>query len=246
MSAVMNAATKPPSPAPRAPKPVVDIEANWRTPNAPRMAMVARLRAQGVRDETVLEALASVPRERFIDAALASRAYEDTALPIGMEQTISQPYVVARMIEVMRGPKPFENVLEIGTGCGYQAAVLGMLAKTVHSIERIKGLHEKAKANFRHLRLRNVHLIFGDGLLGLPEKQPFDGIIVAAAGLLPLELRAQLAVGGKMVVPVTQADGRQVLKVYERRVAGFVEKTFDEVRFVPLLSGVVRREFSAF
>ena len=242
----MNAVLKPEgTKPPLRPKPVIDVDANWRTPTAPRMAMVARLRAQGVRDETVLAALASVPRERFVDAALVSRAYEDTALPIGMEQTISQPYVVARMIEVMRGShptKPFEKVLEVGTGCGYQAAVLGMLAKKVCSVERIKGLHELAKANLRHFRLPNVGLSFGDGLVGIPKEAPFDGIIIAAAGLLPLGLREQLAVGGKMVLPVTQADGRQVLKVYERRVAGFIEKTFDEVRFVPLLSGVVRGE----
>ena len=228
------------TPVLRPAKPVVDVNATWRTATAPRLSLVARLRAQGVRDEAVLQAMSQVPRERFIDPALASRAYEDTALPIGMEQTISQPYVVARSIELMRAGKPLDFVLEIGTGCGYQAAVLGMLANEVHSIERIRPLHEKAKANLRHLRLNNVHLLYGDGMLGAPKpKQPYDAIVLAAAGLVTDALKQQLKVGGRIVAPETQRDGRQLLKVFEKRVAGFIEKTYEEVKFVPLLPGVV-------
>ena len=148
-----------------------------------RDRMVTRLREQGIVDEAVLAAMAQVPRHLFVDEALSTRAYEDTALPIGFEQTISQPYVVARMIEALRGPeeRPLGKVLEVGTGCGYQAAVLAQLAKEVYSIERIQGLHERARANLRPMRIANLRLAWGDGYQGLPEAAPFDAIIVAAA-----------------------------------------------------------------
>jgi protein-L-isoaspartate(D-aspartate) O-methyltransferase len=201
-----------------------------------RDRMVARLRENGIRDESVLEAMAAVPRHIFVDEGLASRAYEDTALPIGFEQTISQPFVVARMIEAMRGQKPLAAVLEVGTGCGYQAAVLARLAKDVYSVERIAGMLEKARGNLRQLRLSNLRLVHGDGALGLPEAAPFDGIIVAAAAPgIPGPLLQQLALGGRMIVPVGSGD--QALCLLERTATGLTEKWLDAVRFVPLRGG---------
>ena len=201
-----------------------------------RDRMVARLREQGIRDEAVLSAMASVPRHIFVDEGLASRAYEDTALPIGFEQTISQPFVVARMIEAVRAQKPLARVLEIGTGCGYQAAVLARLAKDIYSVERIAGLLDKARGNLRPLRLSNLRLVHGDGALGLPEAGPFDGIIVAAAASgVPDALLQQLAPGGRMIVPVGSGD--QALCLIERTATGLTEKWLDAVRFVPLRGG---------
>lgn len=201
-----------------------------------RERMVARLREKGIRDEAVLAAMASVPRHIFIEEALASRAYEDTALPIGFEQTISQPFVVARMIEALRAQRPLGKVLEIGTGCGYQAALLARLAKEVYSVERIAGLLERARGNLRPLRLSNLRLVYGDGSLGLPEAAPFDGIIVAAAAPgIPDALLQQLAQGGRMIVPVGSGD--QALCLIERTATGLTEKWLDAVRFVPLRGG---------
>ena len=201
-----------------------------------RDRMVARLREKGIQDEAVLAAMASVPRHIFVEEALASRAYEDTALPIGFEQTISQPFVVARMIEAMRAQKPLNNVLEIGTGCGYQAALLARLARGVYSVERIADLLEKARGNLRPLRLSNLRLVHADGSRGLPEAAPFDGIIVAAAASrIPDALLQQLAPGGRMIVPVGSGD--QALCLVERTAAGLTEKWLDAVRFVPLRGG---------
>jgi len=201
-----------------------------------RDRMVARLREQGIRDEAVLAAMAAVPRHVFVDEGLASRAYEDTALPIGFEQTISQPFVVARMIEAMRARRILANVLEIGTGCGYQAAVLARLAKNVYSIERIAGLLEKARGNLRSLRLSNLRLVHADGALGLAAAAPFDGIIVAAAASrIPDALLQQLAPGGRMIVPVGSGD--QALCLVERTATGLTEEWLDAVRFVPLRGG---------
>ena len=201
-----------------------------------RDRMIARLREKGIRDEAVLAAMASVPRHIFVEEALASRAYEDTALPIGFEQTISQPFVVARMLEVLRAQKPLTKVLEIGTGCGYQAALLARLAKEVYSVERIAGLLEKARGNLRPLRLSNLRLVHADGSLGLPEAAPFDGIIVAAAASrIPDALLQQLAPGGRMIVPV--GSGEQALCFIERTPTGLTEKWLDAVRFVPLRGG---------
>ena len=201
-----------------------------------RDRMVARLREEGIRDEAVLAAMASVPRHIFVEEALASRAYEDTALPIGFEQTISQPFVVARMIEAVREQKPLVKVLEIGTGCGYQAALLARLAKEVYSVERIAGLLEKARGNLRPLRLSNLRLVHADGSLGLPEAAPFDAVIVAAAAPgVPDALLQQLAPGGRMIVPV--GGGDQALCLMERTATGFTEKWLDAVRFVPLRGG---------
>ena len=201
-----------------------------------RDRMVARLREKGIRDEVVLAAMAAIPRHIFIEEALASRAYEDTALPIGFEQTISQPFVVARMIEALRGEAPLGNVLEIGTGCGYQAALLARLAKEVYSVERIAGLLEKARGNLRPWRLSNLRLVHADGTRGLPEAAPFDGIIVAAATPgIPGALLQQLAPGGRMIVPVGSGD--QALCLIEKTPSGFTEKWLDAVRFVPLRGG---------
>jgi protein-L-isoaspartate(D-aspartate) O-methyltransferase len=201
-----------------------------------RDRMVARLRENGIRDESVLSAMASVPRHIFVDEGLASRAYEDTALPIGFEQTISQPLVVARMLEELRAAKPLANVLEVGTGCGYQAALLARLAKDVYSVERIAELLEKARRNLRPLRLSNLRLVHADGALGLPEAAPFDGIIVAAAAAgVPDALLQQLAPGGRMIVPIGSCD--QALCLIERTAAGLTEKWLDAVRFVPLRGG---------
>jgi protein-L-isoaspartate(D-aspartate) O-methyltransferase len=201
-----------------------------------RDRMVARLRENGIRDEAVLAAMASVPRHIFVEEALASRAYEDTALPIGFEQTISQPFVVARMIEAMRAEKPLVNVLEIGTGCGYQAAVLARLARDVYSVERIATLLEKARGNLRPLRLSNLRLVLADGSLGLPEAAPFDAIIVAAASAgVPRALLQQLAPGGRIIAPVGSRD--QALCLVERTATGLTEKWLDAVRFVPLRGG---------
>lgn len=209
--------------------------------DAIRAAMVARVGKQGVRDNIVLAALAAVPRHLFVEPALSEQAYVDASLPIGHHQTISQPYIVARMIEVMRDNRndgKLERVLEIGTGCGYQAAVLSQLAKEVYSIERLKPLHELAKTNLRPLRIANIRLHYGDGMLGLPQAAPFDGIILAAAGLeVPQALLEQLTVGGRLIAPV--GERHQVLQLVER-VGKFEWKhsTLEACHFVPLRPGL--------
>lgn len=202
-----------------------------------RARMVDRLREKGIANEAVLAAMAAVPRHIFVEEALASRAYEDTALPLGFSQTISQPYIVAHMIEtLLQGRGKLGKTLEIGTGCGYQAAVLGQLAKGVYSIERIAPLLEKAKDHLRQLQLFNVRLKHGDGSLGLPEAAPFDSIIgAAAANHVPQALLDQLAPGGRLILPV--GTGEQYLRIIDHTPQGFVETRAGAVRFVPLLSG---------
>jgi len=186
----------------------------------------------------VLAAMASIPRHIFVEEALANRAYEDTALPIGFGQTISQPYVVARMIEILcSGRAGLGKTLEIGAGCGYQASVLAKLTPDVYAVERIKPLLEKAKINLRTIRQLNVRLRYADGHAGLPEAAPFDTIILAAASAqVPPILLQQLAVGGRILMPLGSAE--QVLLLVERCATSFVESRFDEVRFVPLLPGI--------
>ena len=202
--------------------------------------MAERIGQQGVRSERVLYALATVPRHLFVDAALASRAYEDTALPIGHGQTISRPFIVARcaelLLEAIAQPKS-ATVLEIGTGCGYAAAVLAQLFGVVVSIERLRPLHELARANLRPLRLPNLRLVFGDGSLGVPGQPPFDGIVAAAAGSqLPPAWLDQLRAGGRLVAPL--GAGEQRLVVATRDAAGRVsQRTMEAVRFVPLKPG---------
>lgn len=203
-----------------------------------RARMIERLRKQGVKDEAVLAAMTVVPRHLFVEEALAHRAYEDTALPLGYGQTISQPYVVARMIELLRhGRESLGKTLEIGAGCGYQAAVLAMLTTEVYAVERLKPLIEKAKLNFRQTRQFNVRLKHADGHEGLPEAAPYDTIIGAAAATrVPQALLQQLSVGGRMMLPVGTSE--QHLLMIERTLAGYVETRYDAVRFVPMLSGV--------
>nr|WP_246167814.1 protein-L-isoaspartate(D-aspartate) O-methyltransferase [Propionivibrio limicola] len=203
-----------------------------------RGRMIERLREQGIRDEQVLAAIANVPRHVFVEEALASRAYEDTALPLGFSQTISQPYVVARMIELLReGRGKLGKTLEIGAGCGYQAAVLAQLTDDVYSVERIEPLLVRAKQNMRKIQQFKVRLKYADGQLGLPEAAPYDTIIVAAAAsTVPVALLRQLSVDGRMLLPL--GTGEQHLLMIERRSDGYVETRLDSVRFVPLLSGV--------
>jgi protein-L-isoaspartate(D-aspartate) O-methyltransferase len=202
-----------------------------------RARMVERLRLQGISDTRVLHAMGLVPRHIFLEQALANRAYDDTALPLGFGQTISQPYVVARMVEILMAGRELGKTLEIGAGCGYQAAILGVLSKQVFAVERISALLARARDNLKQLKLSHVRLKHADGNLGLPEAAPFDTIILAAAALtVPQTLLGQLAPGGRLVMPLGSAD--QVISLIERNAGGFVETRFDAVRFVPLLPGV--------
>lgn len=201
-----------------------------------RARMVERLRVQGIRDVRVLAAMQAVPRHAFVDEGLAFSAYDDTPLPIGYQQTISQPFIVARMIELLCAGRELGRTLEVGAGCGYQAAVLSRLAVDVYAVERLRPLLDRARANLRPLRLHNVRLKLADGSLGLAEAAPFDSIIVAAAALgLPAALKEQLALGGRLIVPVGGADQRLLL--VERQGNVFRESWFEAVRFVPLLGG---------
>jgi protein-L-isoaspartate(D-aspartate) O-methyltransferase len=203
-----------------------------------RDRLIQRLAEQGIRSSRVLERIRSVPRHLFVDEALASRAYEDTALPIGQGQTISQPYVVARMTESLLDGFDGKRVLEIGTGCGYQTAVLARLAKEVYSIERLAPLLAKARQHLREVRSANARLRHGDGLLGMPEVAPFDAIIMSAAAThVPESLLDQLAVGGRMVLPMA-SNREQRLCVIDRTMQGYSEKRMDQVKFVPLLPGI--------
>jgi len=202
-----------------------------------RRAMVVRVAGQGVRDQLVLAALDAVPRHLFIEPALSSQAYIDASLPIGHHQTISQPYIVARMIEAMADGRQLTRVLEIGTGCGYQAAVLARVAKEVYSIERIKPLHELAKANLRPLRLSNLRLHYGDGMLGLAQVAPFDGIILAAAGMeVPRALLEQLAIGARLVAPVG-GQVQHLQRITRTGKSEWTSETLEACHFVPLRPG---------
>jgi len=202
-----------------------------------RDRLVSRLREQGIRNSQVLEQIRSVPRHLFVDEALASRAYEDTALPIGLGQTISQPFVVARMTEALLDGFAGESVLEIGTGCGYQTAVLAPLVKKIYSVERIRELLTRARQRLRDLDIYNVQFRPGDGWEGWSKYAPYDGIIVAAAApVLPEKLLAQLAPGGRLVMPVGP-PGRQDLTVVTRRDDHFEQTSLGAVSFVPLVPG---------
>jgi protein-L-isoaspartate(D-aspartate) O-methyltransferase len=208
-----------------------------------RNRMIERLRADGIRDEVVLEAIKAIPRHIFVDEALATRAYEDTPLPIGSGQTISQPWVVARMTELARAGRPLGCVLEIGTGCGYQTGVLAQLAGEVYTVERIGALLAKARRNLQSLKVKNVRLMHGDGTADLGEDLHFDAIIVTAGTThVPTGLLKHLKPGGRMVLPLAQrgehGDGVQRLTVIEATPGGYREQIFDAVRFVPLLPGL--------
>jgi len=197
-----------------------------------------------VTDTQVLAAMNLIERHGFVDSALVNQAYEDTSLPIGLGQTISKPGVVSRMLELLRQGRVerLGRVLEIGTGCGYQAAVLGQLCAEVYSIERLRGLHDKARENLRHLRLANVHLLFGDGMQGYAKGAPYAGIIAAAGGeAIPQCWLDQLAVGGRLVAPVAagaQSPGRQALVVVDKTEQGLRQTVMEAVHFVPLKSGI--------
>ena len=210
---------------------------------AVRARMVYKLAAQGITDAQVLAAMGQVERHRFVDSALVNQAYEDTSLPIGLGQTISKPNVVARMLELLRQGAPgahgkLGRVLEIGTGCGYQAALLGQLASEVYSIERLRGLHERARENLRTFRLANVHLLFGDGMEGFAKGAPYAAIIAAAGGeAIPPAWVEQLAVGGRLVAPMHVSGGAQALVVLDKTPQGVTQTVLEAVHFVPLKSG---------
>jgi protein-L-isoaspartate(D-aspartate) O-methyltransferase len=227
--------------------PAVPVAAPVRDPIPARARMVQFLTAEGISDAQVLRAMASVDRHRFVDPALQAQAYEDTALPIGLEQTISKPSVVARMVELlMQGGLRGEDgrlgrVLDIGTGCGYQAVVLGLLASEVYSIERLRELHDKARANLRPLRIANVHLILGDGMAGFAKGAPYAGIIAAAGGTtVPDAWIEQLADGGRIVAPVAAGGaGQQALIIIDKSRNNVRQTILETVNFVPLKSGIV-------
>ena len=205
-----------------------------------RARMIERLRTQGIADEVVLGAMSVVPRHIFVEEVLATRAYDDVALPINFGQTISSPFIVARMSELVRAGSSIDKVLEIGSGCGYQTAVLAQLARAVYSVERVGPLLTRARVRLRELRLNNVRLKHADGLLGWPEYAPFDAIILTAATAhIPPPLMEQLAIGGRMILP--KGNQKQVLCVIERNSNGFTEIMLDEVKFVPMVSGIWKR-----
>ena len=205
-----------------------------------RERLVQRLQDQGIKDQRVLDRIRNVPRHLFMDEALATRAYEDTALPIGFGQTISQPYVVARMTEALLAAGPAAKVLEIGTGCGYQTAVLAPLVGEIYTIERISSLLGKARRTLRELRIRNVHCRHEDGSAGWPARAPYDGILVTAAPhAVPPALFDQLVVGGRLIAPVGP-DGRQELIRYTKGENRLLQESLGAVSFVPLLSGLQR------
>lgn len=228
-------------PATRAPHTASYVAGLGLDSGAVRARMVHKLTEQGVKDPRVLNAMGLVERHRFVESALVNQAYEDTSLPIGLGQTISKPNVVARMVELLcqDSPGPLGRILEIGTGCGYQAAVLSHVATEVYSMERLRGLHEKARTLLRPLRLHNVHLIFGDGMLGYPKGAPYAGIISAAGGeAVPDTWLDQLAVGGRLIAPTVTPAGHQALVLIRKTAHGFEREVLEAVHFVPLKSGL--------
>lgn len=216
----------------------VQIKGIGMTSQRTRNRMVDRLRDRGIESEAVLETLASVPRHLFVDEAMATRAYEDDALPIGDGQTISQPYVVARMTEVLLEQGPVGKVLEVGTGSGYQAAILSQLVDQVYTVERIKNLLDKARHRFRALEYRNVQARHSDGSWGWATNGPYEAIIVTAApASVPEPLLEQLQIGGRMIVPVGNQKRQQTLTVITRTRVGYERVELNDVKFVPFLSG---------
>jgi protein-L-isoaspartate(D-aspartate) O-methyltransferase len=237
------AARRAPAPVP-AQAPQVGLPAGVGLDSqAVRARMVQKLAAQGLADPRVLAAMQAVERHRFVDSALVNQAYEDTSLPIGLGQTISKPSVVARMIELLLAGRTnaqgrLGRVLEVGTGCGYQAAVLSQVATEVYSIERLRGLHDRARENLRTFRLANVHLLFGDGMAGFAKGAPYAGIIAAAGGeAVPAQWTDQLAEGGRIVAPTVMPDGRQALVIIEKNTGRLTQTVLETVHFVPLKSG---------
>jgi len=218
----------------------LNLEGIGMTSRRTRERLIARLKEQGLTNDVVLNALVETPRHIFIDEALAHRAYEDTALPIGYNQTISQPYSVARMTELLLAEGPLKNVLEVGTGSGYQTSILAQLVEQVCSVERIRPLQEKARKRLQLLNLRNVQLMHTDGGMGWPAKAPFDGILVTAAPEeVPEELMNQLAINGRLVIPVG-GDDQELKLVVRDSEDSFTTEVIEGAKFVPLLSGTVR------
>lgn len=241
------------APAPARPAPAAPVGGRSQAPSpsgvgldsaAVRARMVQKLAAGGITSTAVLQAMGAVQRHQFVDSALVNQAYEDTSLPIGLGQTISKPNVVARMCELLLGAEIARSgglgrVLEIGTGCGYQAAVLSHLAREVYTLERLRGLHDKARSNLRPFRLANVHLLFGDGMLGYAKGAPYAAIIAAAGGdAVPQAWCDQLAVGGRLVAPMAVSGGQQMLLVIDKTPHGLKQNVLEPVHFVPLKSGV--------
>lgn len=219
-------------------KQTLDLQGIGMTSMRTRMRLVQRLKEKGITSQEVLDVMANTPRHIFVDEALSHRAYEDTALPIGHNQTLSQPYIVARMTQVLLQSKP-SKVLELGTGSGFQTAILAQLVSDVYSVERIRPLQEKAKQRFKQMGLRNVYTRHADGGMGWPGSAPFDGIIVTAApSEIPKELLSQLADGGRLVIPV--GEDTQQLTVVTRQGDDFNYEIIEPVYFVPLLGGVIR------
>jgi len=205
-----------------------------------RERLVNRLREQGIDNEDVLNQIRRIPRHIFVDEALASRSYEDTALPIGYGQTISQPYIVARMTQAIMDSGAHSRVLEVGTGSGYQAAILASLVDTVYTVERILPLLNQAKRRFMELKLLNIRTKHSDGSWGWEEQAPFDAILAAAAPeQVPQSLLDQLAIGGRLVMPVGPRGGQQLVMI-ERKAGGFEQQVLDAVRFVPMVEGTER------
>lgn len=217
----------------------VDLNGIGMTSQRTRERLIQRLLDQGITDTNVLDVIRLTPRHLFLDEAMAHRAYEDVALPIGYQQTLSQPYIVARMTELLLAAGPRHRVLEIGTGSGYQTAVLAQMVTEVYSVERIKALQQKARQRMRQLKLRNVHMAHADGGMGWAERGPFDGILATAAPeRIPEELLRQLDVGGRLVIPV--GGDSQHLQVVTRTHEGFETEIVEAVNFVPLRPGTVR------
>ena len=218
----------------------VDLNGIGMTSQRTRERLIQRLSDQGISNMAVLDVLRTTPRHLFLDEAMAHRAYEDVALPIGFQQTLSQPYIVARMTELLLAAGPRQRVLEIGTGSGYQTAILAQLVGEVYSVERIRPLQQKARQRMRKLKLRNVHMNHADGGMGWEERGPFDGIMATAAPeQIPEELLRQLAMNGRLVIPVG-GDVQQHLQVVTRTAEGYETEIVETVRFVPLRPGTVR------
>lgn len=217
----------------------ISIEGMGMTSQRTRDRLIHILKQQGIKNKNVLDAMASVPRHLYVDEALSSRAYENISLPIGYGQTISQPYMVARMTELLLEAGSVKRVLEVGTGSGYQTAILSRLVFSVYSVERIKPLLNNAREKFRKLKLNNVLTQYSDGGWGWPQKAPFDVIIVTAAPeILPTSLLEQLIDGGKLIIPVGK-KGKQELQVFQRAGDKFHKKVLEKVSFVPLLKGKI-------
>ena len=215
-----------------------DFSGIGMTSQRTRDRMIKRLKEQGIKDRRVLSVMREIPRHCFVEEALASRAYEDTALPIGHGQTISQPYIVARMTEVLLQTQPMQQVLEVGTGSGYQAAILSRLVRRLQSVERIRALSDQARHRFRQLKLRNIRLRYSDGGMGMPEYAPYDGILVTAAPEgIPRALVEQLRPGGVIIMPIGDSEEQILIRV-TRTQEGYEKEFLERVSFVPLLGGV--------